>query len=302
MRNRPAVRRLGLLALAAALVVTLTACDPPTTIATTLTYDCQIKPNHPFLGTFSDTLDGAYSVTAPQAVKPGGEFTVEVTPQPFTMSASSSGGTVSELSNVVWRIAIPTGTTLTNQSIEGWSNVGTATPTSAVVGSNVVITVPGPVPAGVVSAFPKLTMLLKATAPLGSRVHPKIGGTSYTAPGLSLNAKVTGTILGTLNPSLACFPSPSTALHSVLISNDVASPKITIGAPVADATVVRNSVVPAAFACDDGSGVGVASCVGTVANGAPINTSSLGAKTFTVTATDLEGKVGSKTVTYTVVA
>ena len=55
------------------------------------------------------------------------------------------------------------------------------------------------------------------------------------------------------------------------------------------------------FSCNDGTGVGVASCVGTVANGAAINTSTLGAKTFTVTATDLEGKVGTKTVTYTVV-
>lgn len=302
MRNRPAVRRLGLVVLAAAVIVGLTACDPPLKVATTLTYDCQIKPNHVLLGTFSDTIDGGYEVTAPQAVQPGAEFLVEVKPQPFTMSASTGGGTVSELSNVVWRIAIPTGTTLTSQAIEGWSNVGPGTPTSTVVGSNVVVTVPGPVPANVVSTFPTLKMLLTATGSLGSRIEPKIGGTSYASPGLSLNAKVTGTILGTLNPSLACFPSPSTALHSVLISNDVSSPKITIAAPVADATVVRNSVVPASFACDDGTGVGVASCVGTVANGSPINTSSLGAKTFTVTATDLEGKVGTKTVTYTVVA
>ena len=146
MSNRPVVRRLGLVVLAAALLVALTACDPPTTVATTVTYDCQIKPNHLLLGTFSDTLDGGYEVTAPQAVKPDAEFLVQVTPKPFSMNASTSGGTVSELSNVVWRIAIPTGTTLSSQTIDGWSNVGPGTPTSAVVGSNVVVTVPGPVP------------------------------------------------------------------------------------------------------------------------------------------------------------
>jgi len=302
MRIRPVLRRLGLVGLAAVLVVAVTACDPDLLVDRTITYDCQINPNHFLLSTFSDTLDGGYETTAPQAVKPGSTFLVQVKPKPFTMSASSSGGTVSELTNVVWRIAIPANTTLNAQTIDGWSNVGPGTPTATVAGGAVVITVPGPVPANVATTFPTLKMVLVATGPLGARVEPKVAGTSYTSPGLSLNAKVTGTVLGTLNPSLACFPSPATPLHSILISNDVASPKITIAAPVAGSTVARNSVVPASFTCDDESGVGVASCVGTVANGSPIDTSTLGARTFTVTATDIEGKVGTKTVTYTVVA
>ena len=74
-----------------------------------------------------------------------------------------------------------------------------------------------------------------------------------------------------------------------------------ITAPVANSSVALNSTVIADFSCNDGSGVGVATCVGTVADGAAINTSSLGAKTFTVTATDLEGKVRTTTVNYTVV-
>lgn len=301
MRTRPAVRRLGLVGLAVALVVSLTACDPALTVTTTVTYDCQIDPHHVLLGAFSDTLDGGYDVTAPQAVAPDSQFIVQVTPKPFTMNASTSGGTVSELSNVVWRVAVPANTVLVSQAIEGWANVGPGTPTATVVGSSVVITVPGPVPANVVSTFPTLKMLLKATGPLGARIQPKIAGTSYASPGLTLGAKVTGTLLGTLNPTLACFPSPSVKLHDVLISNDVAAPVITIGAPTANQTVVRNSVVPASYSCAD-AGVGVASCVGTVANGAPINTATLGAKTFTVTATDNEGKFSTAVVSYTVVA
>src|SRR5687768_9611142 len=111
MRVRPVLRRLGLVGLAGALVVGLTACDPPLLVDRTITYDCQIKPNHFLLSTFSDTLDGGYETTASQAVAPGSKVLVEITPKPFTMSASSSGGTVSELSNVVWRIAIPANAT-----------------------------------------------------------------------------------------------------------------------------------------------------------------------------------------------
>lgn len=302
MSARPVVRRLGLVALVGVLVLGLTACDPPVTVATTVTYDCQIKPNHFLLGTFSDTLDGSYETTAPQAVGPDDEFEVEVTPAPFTMSASTSGGTVSELRNVAWRVAIPTGSSLVSHTIDGWANVGPATPTTSVTSTAVVITVPGPVPSNVATAFPTLTMTLRATGALGTRIEPKITGTSYASPGLSLNAKVTGTVLGTLNPSLACFPSPNVALHSVLISNDILAPKVTITSPTVDQVIVRNAVVPAAYTCDDGTGVGVASCAGTVANGAAINTSTLGAKTFTVQATDNEGKVAAKTVNYTVVA
>ena len=302
MPARPVLRRLGLAALVVGVMVGLTACDPPVTVATTVAYDCQINPHHFLLGTFSDTLNGDYETTAPQAVGPSSEFEITVKPKPFTVNASTGGGTVSELSNVVWRIAVPAGTTLVSHSIADWSNIGPATPTATVSGSAVVITVPGPVPTNVASAFPTLTMKLTTTGALGTRITPTIAGTSYASPGLSLNAKVTGTVLGTLNPTLTCFPSPSVALHDILISNDIMAPKITVTSPTVDQVIVRNAVVPAGYSCNDGSGVGVATCVGTVANGAAIDTSTLGAKTFTVRATDLEGKVSTQTVAYTVVA
>ena len=44
----------------------------------------------------------------------------------------------------------------------------------------------------------------------------------------------------------------------------------------------------------------MATCVGTVANGAAVNTASVGAKAFTVNATDVAGNTASKTVNYTV--
>jgi dehydratase len=299
MRVRRFPRRIAAVAMLGLLAAALTACDdPPTTRTTTVVYNCQATPG----GNDPDGLQPKYDVTAPQAVKPDGEFVVRVVPEVFTLSASGSGGTVTQLTNMVWRVQIPANATLVSHSIEGWANVGPGTPTSAVASGAVAVTIPGPILAGSPATLPTIVMNLKATGALGARIEPKIAGTSHASPGLTFTARVDLGFWGIVNSALACYPSPSPALHSTLISNDVKAPVITIASPVADQVVTQGSSLVADFSCDDGDGVGVASCVGTVADGAAINTSALGTKTFTVTATDNEGKVGTKTVTYTVVA
>ena len=77
-------------------------------------------------------------------------------------------------------------------------------------------------------------------------------------------------------------------------------PSIAITVP-ANTTYPFNSLQHASYVCTDG-GSGVASCTGTVANGAAIDTSSVGAHTFTVTAADAVGNTSSTTVQYQVVA
>jgi hypothetical protein len=304
MRVRRTVRRGVAAASTFGLIAVLTACDPPTTVTTPINYDCLIDTDHILVPNTTTDLAADYAMTAPQAVAPGANFTLNVVPQPFAVDGTPTGaGTVSQISNVVWKVTVPANATLTGHTISDWSNVGPGTPTSSAAGNTITVTVPGPILANTTAQFPKVTMLLTSTGAVGSRVQPKIAGTSHASPGLSFNSRVTGTILGTLNSTLSCFPDPSPALHSVLISNDTLAPAITITSPVANQTIVRNTTVIADYACNDGpSGVGVASCVGTVADGAPINTSTLGTQTFTVTATDNEGKVGTKSVTYTVVA
>ena len=59
-------------------------------------------------------------------------------------------------------------------------------------------------------------------------------------------------------------------------------------------------MVTASYGCGDATS-GVDSCVGTVANGGSLDTSSVGQHTFTVTARDHAGNERTKTVTYTVV-
>jgi hypothetical protein len=77
---------------------------------------------------------------------------------------------------------------------------------------------------------------------------------------------------------------------------DLSDPTVTLTTPPDGATYVLNEVVNADFECDDTIS-GLASCVGTVADGALIDTSTVGSHSFQVVATDNAGR--TKTVTHT---
>jgi hypothetical protein len=83
---------------------------------------------------------------------------------------------------------------------------------------------------------------------------------------------------------------------------DVTAPQITIATPSQGAAYDLGQQVSASYSCaDEDGGSGLASCTGTVANGAAVDTSSVGQKSFTVSAADNAGNPASQTVTYTVV-
>jgi hypothetical protein len=83
---------------------------------------------------------------------------------------------------------------------------------------------------------------------------------------------------------------------------DRAAPAISIAAPVDGGVYGLGDRVAAAYSCEDQpGGSGVASCEGTVPNGAPIDTSSFGTHSFEVRAADGAGNQSSRTVTYSVV-
>jgi hypothetical protein len=84
---------------------------------------------------------------------------------------------------------------------------------------------------------------------------------------------------------------------------DNAAPSIAIAAPANGATVQQGQVVAAAYSCaDDANGTGIQTCSGPVPAGSPIDTGSIGPKTFTVTASDVAGNTATASTTYTVVA
>lgn len=83
--------------------------------------------------------------------------------------------------------------------------------------------------------------------------------------------------------------------------DDTTSPTITLTTPAEGAVYLLGQSVNAVYACqDETGGSGLASCVGDVPNGNPIDTGSVGTKTFTVNAADNAGNPASVTHTYRV--
>jgi hypothetical protein len=92
----------------------------------------------------------------------------------------------------------------------------------------------------------------------------------------------------------------ATVTHTYTVP-DTSAPGITITSPAAGAVYPRGARVLADYSCDDAPGAsGVVSCVGTVADGAPISTARNGRATFTVSAADAAGNPWTTTHTYTV--
>jgi virginiamycin B lyase len=84
---------------------------------------------------------------------------------------------------------------------------------------------------------------------------------------------------------------------------DTTPPTITIRSPVEHATYLVGDRVVARFSCrDEDGGSGIASCVGTVDDGRPIDTSVPGRRTFEVTASDAAGNVSTARASYSVQA
>jgi hypothetical protein len=86
-------------------------------------------------------------------------------------------------------------------------------------------------------------------------------------------------------------------------SGTIEPPKVTIKEPQNEHRYRKNQVVHANYTCTDSvKGPGIASCVGTVPNGSPIDTSTPGVHTFTVTATSKDGQTTTRTIHYRVVS
>lgn len=79
---------------------------------------------------------------------------------------------------------------------------------------------------------------------------------------------------------------------------DATGPAITVASPAAS-TYALQQPLTASYSCTDEASI-VATCLGPVANGASIPTSSAGTHEFTVTATDTLGNTSSTSVTYVV--
>jgi bacillolysin len=81
---------------------------------------------------------------------------------------------------------------------------------------------------------------------------------------------------------------------------DITGPDVTIDSPLDGQVLNEGGVVPADFTCTDVGGSGVASCVGSVDDGEPLDTSTIGDHAFNVVASDQSGNRRQVTHAYTV--
>jgi hypothetical protein len=87
-----------------------------------------------------------------------------------------------------------------------------------------------------------------------------------------------------------------------LEAGDATAPTINIATPADGATYTLGQTANASYSCaDEAGGSGLASCAGTVPSGSPLDTSSVGAKSFTVHAADNAGNTSTLTHNYSVV-
>jgi Peptidase family M1 domain len=81
---------------------------------------------------------------------------------------------------------------------------------------------------------------------------------------------------------------------------DAQAPTVNIAQPVDGAVYKLDATKNASYKCTDNQS-GMDTCVGNVASGSPVDTSTIGTHAFAVTGTDKAGNVTTKTVHYTVV-
>jgi Glycine rich protein len=92
------------------------------------------------------------------------------------------------------------------------------------------------------------------------------------------------------------------AAPKVEITYTLVPPSIEIVSPANGAAYTQGQAVTATYSCTPPEGTGVETCAGPVANGAAIDTATLGPHEFTVDAEDTDGAEASETVNYTVVS
>ncbi len=248
----------------------------------------------PSWATFTDNHDGTATIAGTPPNTAGGNYT-------FTITAANGNGTDATQS---FTLSVPPAVTAVSSTAANGSAFKAGGSVAVTVTFSEPVTVTGTprlaLDSGGTASFTSgsgtSTLTFTYTVASGQNANPL----DYTSTGaLSLNG---GTIQDSAgNAAVLTLPTTGSGdgLYDKGIVIDTTNPLITLTTPANNAVYTQGSTVHASYSCNDGSGSGIASCVGTVASGSPISTTN-GPHTFTVTAADKAGNGASTTVHYVV--
>ncbi|KOV80140.1 hypothetical protein [Nocardia sp. NRRL S-836] len=159
------------------------------------------------------TLDQGLDASAPSAVAPNGTLTVTIDPALNKVPSEAAGRQVREIRGLALRLPVPANSAFRSAKLSGGSGLG-GTPSIALQGNDVVLSVPGPIKGGADFELPVVTITLQAGG--SGTVTTRLGGTSYDAPGLTFTAVIS--VIGfPVNAPAKGYPDPSPVLTSTTI-------------------------------------------------------------------------------------
>ncbi len=127
-------------------------------------------------------------------------------------------------------------------------------------------------------------------------------GASSCSASVANGAAIDTSSLGTHQFSVTATDANGVATTSTSTYTVIAPPSVNITGPAPGGVYVEGKTVSAAFSCATTSPATITSCSGSVANGAAIDTTTIGTHHFSVAATDSNGVTTTETLGYTVVA
>ncbi|MFS8103782.1 cyclase [Lentzea alba] len=159
------------------------------------------------------TLDQGVDASAPANVAPNGAVAVVIDPAPNKIPSEAADRQVREIKGLALKLPVPANSKFTSASLSGGSGLG-STPTVALQGNDVVLSVPGPIKGGADFELPTVTINLQAGGT--GTIEAKLGGTSYDAPGLTFTAVVV--VFGfPIDAASKGYPDPNPVLTTTTI-------------------------------------------------------------------------------------
>ena len=219
----------------------------------------------------------------------GGGFTAGAT----VSFGGVAAGAVTFVGSGTLRATVPPGSGVVNVTVTTTGGTTAANPADLFTYAPTA-SIATPAPGGAYTE----TQLVTASYACDASAPGVLGCTAPVATGSPLNTATTGTHPFTVTAT----DSNGVQTQSTVSYTVVAPPSASLLVPAAGATYTQGQHVLASFACAASAPVAIAGCTGPVADGAAVNTSTLGEHQFSVSATDADGVSADASVTYEVVA